>query len=160
MLSFSARIIKLGVNPLVNVPLAVSDKLFSRAGKTKGPVPVKGTLNGKPYLQTMVKYEGALRLHLNTAMRKATGIDVGDIANVQIDFDAEPRITAMNKDLKRALATHKKANEVFKKFSAYRKKEILRYISNLKTEESIKRNIQKIIKHLTGKEKFAGRTAP
>ncbi|MEO5572369.1 MAG: YdeI/OmpD-associated family protein [Bacteroidia bacterium] len=44
------------------------------------------------------------------------------------------------------------------KLSPYRQKEIMRYLNSMKTEESVKRNIAKIILHLTGGHAFAGRT--
>ena len=113
MPSFSAPIIKLGVNPLVNVPVDVLNKLFVKAGKDKSPIPIMGKLNGKPYKQTMVKYEGEWRLHLNNVMLKAAGIDVGDIAHVQINFDSEPRITTMHPKLKQMFAETPKTTFYF-----------------------------------------------
>ena len=156
--SFSAIIKIIGVNPYVLLPQNVLKEIFKQAGKNKSPIPVKGKINGHPYQQNLVRYNGKWRLYLNTPMRKAAGIDVGDIAKVEIDFDPEPRHISMHPKLKQALSQNKKANEVFKKLSPYRQKEIMRYLNSMKTEESVKRNIIKIIMHLTGGHAFAGRT--
>ncbi|MEP7169652.1 MAG: YdeI/OmpD-associated family protein [Bacteroidota bacterium] len=157
MQKFSAQIFKIGINPYVFIPPVVLKWLFKEAGKMKSPIPVKGKLNGNSFIQTLVKYEGEWRLYLNTPMRKAAGIDVGDMAKMEIDYDSEPRIIPMHIKLKHAFSQNKKAKEVFNKLSPYRQKEIVRYINSLKAEESVDRNIEKVIKHLEGKEPFAGR---
>jgi|SRR6185436_3990923 len=157
MKKFTARIFKIGINPYVKVPLPVLKELFFNAGKSKGPIPVNGKLNGKKFIQTLVKYQGIWRLYLNTPMRRAAGIDVGDMANVEIGFDPLPRVISMHPELKKAFVQNKNAKAVFKKLSPYRQKEISRYINSLKTTASVERNISKVIKHLEGKETFAGR---
>jgi hypothetical protein len=155
---FSAKILKIGVNPYVLLPASVLNELFRKSGKTKGPIPLHGTLNGNKFKQTLVKYSHKWRLYLNTPMRKAAGIDTGDIAIVKIGFDPRPRIIPPHPKLTEALERNKKAKAVFEQLSPSRQKEIIRYISFLKTEESLIRNIKKVIQHLQGKEQFAGRS--
>jgi hypothetical protein len=157
MKSFSSKILKIGINPYVLLPAPVLENLFKQSGKTKGPIPVRGTLNGKKYKQTLVKYSGKWRLYLNTPMREAAGIDVGDMAEVKIEFDPAPRITPINPHLARALAKNKTAKAAFKKLAPYRQKEISRYLGSLKSAEALERNIEKVMKHLVGKGKFVGR---
>jgi len=157
MQSFSAKILKIGINPYVLLPATVLEKLFEQARKNKGPIPVRGKLNGKDYIQTLVKYAGLWRLYLNTPMRKTAGIDVGDIANVEIEFDPVPRVISMDPQLAKELEQNKKAKAVFDKLPPYRQKEIIRYIASMKTEVSVMRNVEKIMQHLLGKARFAGR---
>lgn len=157
MKSFSAKIFKIGINPYVLLPQPVLQSLFKQAEKDKGAIPLRGTLNGKVFTQTLVKYSSKWRLYLNTPMRNAAGIDVGDIANVKIEFDPEPRIILMHPKLLQGLAKNKKAKAAFEKLTPSRQKEIMRYIGFLKTEESLTTNIKKVIKHLSGKGSFIGR---
>jgi hypothetical protein len=157
MRSFSAIIEKMGVNPYVLLPESVLQSIFKKAGKEKGAIPVRGTLNRKKFLQTLVKYSGKWRLYLNTPMRNAAGIDVGDIAHVKIEFDPQLRIIEMHPLLLAALKKDPSANAAFEILSPSRQKEIKRYITNLKTEGSVMLNVAKIIRHLLGKERFAGR---
>lgn len=157
MKSFSAKILKIGINPYVLLPAPVLNYLFKKSGKSKGPIPVKGTLNGKKYTQTLVKYNGKWRLYLNMPMREAAGIDVGDFADVKVEFDPAPRIIPVHPKLKKALTENKQANTAFEKLPPSRQKEIIRYIGFLKSEESVERNIEKAMKHLIGKARFAGR---
>lgn len=150
MESFSARMRKIGVNPYVHVPDDVLQGLFKRAGTSKGPVPVRGRLNGKPFRQTVVKFRGAWRLYLNTQMRKDAGIDVGDDARVQLTFDTRPRIVPMHPRFSSALSRDPKAKTAFGRLAPSHQKEILRYLYSLKTEESLVRNIDKVVRRLRG----------
>lgn len=152
MRSFSAKIVIISkINPVVDVPVDVLAAIFERAGRSKGPIPVRGRLNGAKFIQTLVKYGGAWRLYLNGPMREAAGIDTGDIANVDIEFDPRPREEPMPKQFAGALKADKDAEAEFGKLSPSRKKEILRYLNSMKTEGSLVRNVEKIIRHLTGK---------
>ena len=157
MKSFSAKIFIIGINPYVLLPAEVLRSTFKEAGKDKGAIPVRGTLNGKAFTQTLVKYSGKWRLYLNTPMRVGAGIDVGDIANVEIEYDPEPRITPMHPKLQQALEQNKKAKAAFEKLTPSRKKEIMRYIGFLKTDASVKTNVEKVIQNLLGKGRFGGR---
>ncbi len=152
MMSFTAKILIIGINPYVGIPEEVLSGLFLQAGKSKGPIPVRGTLNGEGFKQTLVKYRGAWRLYLNTPMRQNAGIDVGDNAVVEIEFDPEPRIVPMHPKLARALSRNKEAKAAFEKLTPSRQKEILRYLNSMKTDESLVRNIEKVIQHLSGKK--------
>ena len=157
MNSFSAKIFIIGVNPYVLLPTSVLKEIFGQSGKDKGPIPVRGTLNGNAFIQTLVKYSGKWRLYLNMPMRKAAGIDVGDYADVSLEFDPEPRIIPVHPKLEKALVKNKKAKAAFEKLTPSRQKEINRYIGSMKTEESVIRNIEKVIQHLLGNARFAGR---
>lgn len=152
MHSFSGIIIKIGINPCLDVPEKIIGKLLSESGKTKGPIPVAGTLNGKPFRQTIVKYKGEWRLYLNGAMRKDAGIDVGDKGNVKVSYDPETRIVPMHPGLRIALEKNKKAKQVFEKLSPSHKNEISKYLGFSKTKDTEDRNIKKVILQLTGKE--------
>ena len=160
MKSFSSEIFIIGVNPYVLLPQKVLDAIFKQAKKDKGPIPIRGTLNGHKFTQTLVKYSGKWRLYLNMPMRKAAAIDVGDVAHVKIEFDPQEKIIAMHPELKKAFQQNKTAHSVFKKQSPSRQKEIVRYISFLKSEEAVMRNIARAIKFLEGKERFVGRDKP
>ncbi|MGZ3904891.1 MAG: DUF1905 domain-containing protein [Bacteroidia bacterium] len=160
MNSFSAEIFLIGVNPYVFIPEKVLASIFKEARKDKGPIPVHGTLDGHKYIQTLVKYSGHWRLYLNMPMRKAAGKDVGDTIKVKIAYDPRERKIEMHPKLKQALLRNKVAHAVFKKQSPSRQKEIIRYISFLKSEESVIKNVERAIRFLEGKEKFVGRANP
>jgi hypothetical protein len=111
----------------------------------------------KDFIQNLVKYSGKWRLYLNGPMRKAAGKDVGDAIDIQIDFDSKPRTTPMHPKLKKAFKENLNAKKAFEKLSPSRQKEILRYINFLKSEESVDKNIQRAIAHLTSNKPFIDR---
>ena len=157
MLSFKAKIEIIGINPYVLIPGKVLFTLFKQAGKDKGAIPVKGKIEGHDFIQNLVKYSGKWRLYLNTPMRKASNKDVSDRIAIEIEFDPVERITPMHTKLQKALQENKKVKKVFDSLPPSRQKEITRYINFLKTEESIDRNIKKVLSFLQGKERFVGR---
>lgn len=155
--AFSPKIKIIGINPYVSVPPKVLRSLFNDAGKDKGPIPIKGNVNGKSYLQTLMKYAGEWRLYINTTMLPRSPERVGEKIDIVISFDPTERKIEMHPMLKKALAQNKAAKAIFEKLSPSRRKEIVRYISNLKSEEKIKANVEKAIKYLLGTGGFVGR---
>ena len=158
--SFSAKIYIIGINPYVLLPAAILKDIFNEAGKNTGAIPVQGTINNHPFIQHLVKYSSKWRLYLNMPMRKGAGSDVGDIVAINISFDEAPRETPMPEKLAAALAKNKKGLKIFEGLSPSMQKEIKRYINNLKSEESIERNVSRAINFLLGKERFIGRDKP
>lgn len=157
---FSAMIQIIGINPYVSVPEIILDAIISDAGRAKGPIPINGSINGKPYLQTLVKYAGEWRLYINTTMLAHSPKRIGESINVSIAFDPKERQIELHPLLKKALAENEKATAIFERLPASRKKEIIRYIAHLKKEEKIKENVFKAINFLLGEQKFIGRERP
>ncbi len=160
MNSFKAKIEIIGINPFVFLPARVLNTIFTQAGKDKGPIPVRGTIDGHPYIQTLVKYSGAWRLYINGPMLKDAGKQVGDTIALTIEFDAEERVVPMHPKLVAAMKVNPVAKEAFDKLSPSRQKEIVRYISFLKTEASVDKNVSRAISFLLGDERFVGREKP
>jgi Domain of unknown function (DUF1905)/Bacteriocin-protection, YdeI or OmpD-Associated len=152
MKSYSAKIAKIGINPYMHVPEEVLKALFNQAGKTAGPIPIRGTINGKRFTQTLVKYQGDWRLYINGEMRQAAGVDVGDQAHIKVEFDPVARTERKPTKFVRALSKNKAAKNAFVKLTPSRQKEMLRYLNSMKTEISLERNIEKIIQHLLGEK--------
>lgn len=157
---FKADINIIGINPFVFVPKEILDAIFTDAGKDKGHIPIAGTINDKPYQQTLVKYSGEWRLYINMIMLKDSPKRIGETIEVTIGFDSNVRAITPHPQLLKALQENTKAKEVFDRLPPSRQKEIVRYIANLKTEESISKNIVKAIGFLKGDNKFVGRDKP
>ena len=157
---FSAKIQIIGVNPYVLLPVPVLNEIFKQAGKDKGAIPVRGKLDGHSYIQTLVKYAGKWRLYLNTPMRKAANKEVGDRVEVNIEFDPRERTIPIPSKLLKALEDNPKAKRVFEQLSPSRQKEIARYISNLKSEAAVDKNVSRAIRFLIGGDRFVGRDKP
>ena len=147
----------IGINPYVLLPASVLIYIFQKAGKDRGAIPVQLKIAGQDFIQNLVKYSGKWRLYLNTPMRKAAGKVVGDIIDLQIDFDPKSRTVAMHPKLRKAFKENPEAKKIFEKLSPSRQKEILRYINFLKSEESVDKNIERAIDHLTRSKPFIDR---
>ena len=155
--SFSAVIDIIGINPFVFVPETILKDLFHEFGKDKGPIPVKGTINGKAYQQTLVRFAGEWRLYINTKMLSKSPERIGEKVEVSIEVDSSDRTIHPHPKLTKALKENKQANAVFESLAPSLQNEIVRYIANLKTETSVERNVIKAIDFLLGKERFIGR---
>lgn len=152
MVTFSAKIYKIGINPVVDPPNDVLKSIFEQASKSSGPVPVRGKINGKEFLQTLVKYQGAWRLYINGPMLKASGLDVGNVAVIEIDFDPRPREEPMPPKLNGEFRKNPAARKAFELLPPSRRKEILRYINSLKSDDTIERNVASVISQLAGSD--------
>ena len=148
--AFKAKIYIVGINSCVKVPLRITAKLKA----TKGYIPVKGKIEDHFFQQTLcpVKNEG-YRLYVNGPMLKGADVKVGQTVNFIIEQDTLERNKniPMSKEFKKKLEEHKLLS-MFQQLSPSRQKEINRYLNNLKTEEALTKNIDKMIKVLKGKE--------
>jgi hypothetical protein len=160
MKSFNSTIEIIGVNPYVRIPDEILEELFISFGRNKGPIQVKGTIEGYPYIQTLVKYGGLWRLYINGPMLRISKKKVNDEVHLTIAYDPSNRTVPMHPALQKALDQNKIAKKVFQQLSTSRKKEINRYIFSLKTKESVERNIEKAIRFLNGDYRFVGRDHP
>jgi len=158
--TYQAKIHIIGVNPYVLVPASILKIIFRQANKSKGAIPVRGTLDGHPYTQTLVRYSGKWRLYLNIPMRRAAKKDVGDKIEITIEYDPVERIIPIHPKLLKALSKNRGAKNAFEKLSPSRQKEIVRYISYLKNEDSVDKNVTRAIAFLSGKGRFVGRDKP
>src|SRR5215471_9773532 len=113
MNKFKAEIEIIGINPFVFVPDRVLKSIFKQADKDKGPIPIKGTINGNPYKQTLVKYRGAWRLYVNTTMLKNSPKRIGETVIVDVQFDPVSRIIKPHPKLVLAFKENKEAKKIF-----------------------------------------------
>lgn len=157
MKSFKANLEIIGINPFVFVPDKILKTILKEAGKEKGHIPVRGTVNESPFTQTLVRYAGSWRLYVNAKMLKNSPKRIGEILTLSIEFDPADRTISPHPKLVKALQQNKKAQKAFESLPPSRKREIIRYISSLKTEQSISKNIDRAIAFLTGSDTFIGR---
>lgn len=152
-----------GINPFVRVSAARVEAL--KPGWRK-PLPVLLKINGKPVnsarTNMMPAGDGSFFLYLNEIVRSAAGVGVGDRVRVEISFDAEYRYGPqhpMPAWFGKALKENPQAKKNWGLLIPSRKKEVLRYLAQLKSEGARKRNLAKVMDALTGKEvRFMART--
>lgn len=152
MQSFSQKIVKIGINPCVVPPTDVLNAIFKQSGKDRGPIPVRGMLNGARYTQTLVKYQGAWRLYINGTMLEASGLKNGDIAQVKIEYDPTDRTIPIHPELSKQFTKNATVKKAYAALAPHRQKEINRYLLGLKTKESLDRNVEIVLTQLSGKK--------
>ncbi|WP_312769822.1 YdeI/OmpD-associated family protein [Epilithonimonas sp.] len=155
---FSAKLDIIGINPFVFVPEKILNTIFEISGKNKSPIAVKGKVNGVAFTQTLVKYSGEWRLYVNLKMLENSPKRIGETIEVEIEFDESERQELIHPKLEKAIYDNPIISKNFENLNPSHKKELIRYINNLKTEKSIDNNIAKIIRHLNGEITFFGRT--
>ncbi|MFL9832686.1 YdeI/OmpD-associated family protein [Chryseobacterium terrae] len=154
---FTTKLEIIGINPFVFIPNEILNELFETSGKNKSPIPVKGTINGREFRQNLMKYLGEWRLYINLTMLKDSPKRIGEMLEISVEFDDSDRTVSIHPDLEKAIKENSVALQNFENLIPSRKLELIRYINNLKTEISIQRNIEKIVKHLNGETDFFGK---
>lgn len=157
---FEAKIEIIGVNPFVFVPESILQSLFEQSGKQKGPIPICGKINEVDYTQTLVKFKGEWRLYINTSMLKNSPQRIGEVIQLSVRLDEKSREIVIPEKFLLALENNMQAKVVFETLPASRKKEIVRYLANLKNETTLLKNIDRAIQFLLGNERFVGRDKP
>lgn len=158
---FKAELEKIGINPFVFVPENILMQLFEKAGSEKGKIPVLLTVNdGTEHRQTLVKFRGAWRLYINTTILHESPRRIGELLTIHIRFNPFIEELLPHPKLIEAIQNNAEALNAFNQITPSLRKEIIKYISFLKTEESIDRNVERAILFLTGKGSFVGRNSP
>jgi len=155
--NFTAQLEIIGINPFVFIPEDILNEIFEASKKNKSPIPVKGTVNGKEFKQNLMKYLGEWRLYINTTMLHNSPKRIGEPIEISVEFDDSDRTISIHPQLDKAIKENLVALQNFESLIPSRKQELIRYINNLKTEEGIQRNIEKIIRHLQGETDFFGK---
>jgi len=149
--SFKARIYKTGINWCVDVP----SKIIKQLAADKGRFHIRGQINGFDFTKTLVPVKGGpYRLFVNQAMMKGGGTAVDKTAEFKIEPNKKRVVKAYRapKALTEQLKLHKLTKE-FKDLTASRRKDILKYLSYIKTDEILLKNVDKVIRQLKNKEK-------
>jgi Bacteriocin-protection, YdeI or OmpD-Associated/Domain of unknown function (DUF1905) len=161
-LRFRAPIEINGINPYV---LVSAERAVRLRKNWRRPMPVRIQVNGKPDIpwrtNLMPVGDGSFFLYLHGQVRKESGSSVGDVASVTIEFDddyqggpADPMPPWFGDELQRNRA----AQRGWDGLPPSRQKEILRYLSRLKSPEAQQRNVQRALHVLAGgKARFMAR---
>ena len=144
-------IYKIGINWCVDVPKEITEQLTI----DKGRINIKGKINGFDFAKTLMPVKNAPhRLFVNQEMMKGGETALGKTATFEIEQDSKKicKEYPIPELLAEQLDKHKLKGD-FDNLTVSRKKEILKYLSNVKTEETMLKNINKLIAKLKNKER-------
>ena len=124
--AFSAKLQIIDGNPFVALPQDVLSEVFRDAGRSKSPIPILGTINGRPYQQTLVKFRGAWRLYVNMQMLDDSPRRIGESIEATVCFDPSDRRITPHPKLAAMLESNPTAKDVFDDLAPSRQHEIVR----------------------------------
>lgn len=123
----------------INVP---AEAIIALGGKKKPPVIV--TVNGYTHRSTVAAYGDVFMIPLSQERRSAADIEPGDIVEVTLELDTEPRTVEVPDDLAQALDKIG-ARAAFDALSYSARKEHVRQVESAKAPETRERRLAKII---------------
>lgn len=149
---FKAKIYKTGINWCVDVPLEVSKDMPVENGYIR----IKGQINDYDFSKSLVPVKnGPYRLFVNGIMMKGGKTALGEFAEFSIEPDQRKELEAdypVPPVLTEKLIEHQLLED-FNALSPYRRKEILKYLNTVKTEDTFQKNMAKLIHQLQVKVK-------
>lgn len=129
--------------------LRVPAEAVAALGTTKRP-PVTVSLNGYTYRSTVAAYGDLFLLPLAAEHREAAGLKAGDVVEVTLELDTEPRTVELPDDLAAALAAKPGARPAFDALAPSQRKEQVRQVETAKAEATRERRIAAIVAKLGG----------
>ena len=145
---FSGRIYKVGLIRYVDVPADISKRLDGGAH-----VPVAGEVDGVPLRTTMVSRGGvAYRLAIHGDIRKKLRVDSGAVVEVAIALDEQSREPELPPALALALRNAPRAQQKFRGMTTALRRQIVRYLTAVKTRETLERRAVKFVARLERRE--------
>jgi hypothetical protein len=158
----TSRILIVGVNPYVEVS---AERVTMLRPGWRRPLPVLVRLNEAPTTPWRTNLtpvgDGSFRLYLHSAMRRAANVDVGDDVRIGLDVDDDyyrDPAHPMPGWFQAALDADSVVGDNWLKLSPSQRKEVVRYLGALKSEQAQERNLKRALSVLRGEPgRFVGR---
>lgn len=110
--------------------------------------PVRVTLNGYSYRNTVAVMGGTYMIGVSNEHRAASGLKGGDVVDVELELDTAPREVTVPPDLAAALAADPAARTTFEKLSYSNRSWHVLQVEGAKSDETRQRRIAKSIEAL------------
>jgi bifunctional DNA-binding transcriptional regulator/antitoxin component of YhaV-PrlF toxin-antitoxin module len=112
---------------------------------SRGRVSVKGTLAGHEFRSSISPRNGRWYLVVNQEMRRSFGIGPGDVVEVVLDRDDEPRTIAAPEDLQAAIDGSDAASSRWEAMSYSHRKQFVVWVEEAKRPATRQRRIGQAI---------------
>jgi hypothetical protein len=146
---FSARIYKQWIMRCVDVPRHVSKTLRTLMGGSQKHIPVVGQVDGLRLKSTLSpRGGGSYRLHIHSNIWRKLGIDAGDIVEVMLQVDRDPRDPVLPHDLASGLADEPRALAIFNSLTPAFRLQLIRYLDLGKRVNTREKRVQLIVKRM------------
>jgi hypothetical protein len=116
-------------------------------GHGKRP-PVRVTINGYTYRNTVAVYGDEYLIGVSAEHRAKAGVEAGDVLDVDLELDDQPREVVVPADLAAALDADASAKRAFEALSYSNKQAHVLSVEGAKTAETRQRRIEKAVAQL------------
>jgi hypothetical protein len=127
--------------------MEVPAEVVSTLGAGKRPA-VRVTINGHTYRSSVASMGGRFMLGVSAENRTAAGVSAGDVLDVEVALDTEPREVTVPADLATALAADPVARAAFEALSYSAKQRYVLPIEQAKAPETRARRVAKTVESL------------
>ena len=127
--------------------IQVPDEVVEALGAGKRP-PVRVTINGYTYRNTVAVMGGVFMLSVSSEHRAAAGVVGGETVDVDLELDTEPREVTVPEDFAAALDAEPAARRTFDALSYSNKSWHVLQVAGAKTDETRQRRIAKSVETL------------
>ncbi|PYI56973.1 YdeI/OmpD-associated family protein [Paenibacillus flagellatus] len=127
--------------------IEVPEEIVAGLGGGKKPA-VRVTIRGYTYRTTVAVMGGRFLIPVSAEHREKAQIAAGDMLEVELALDTEPRELVVPADFLEALARHEKAKSFFEGLSYSNKRRFVLSIEEAKTAETRQRRIEKAVSTL------------
>jgi hypothetical protein len=145
--TFKVQIVRDG--SMSAIPLTFDPKAVF--GKVRAPVKV--TLNGYTYRSTIAAMGGPPFIPLRRSHREAARLEGGEVVEVRLDLDTEPRKVVAPRDLLRALGAIPGGMDCWRALSYTHQREHVEAIEDAKKPETRARRIERAVQLVRQKTK-------
>jgi len=142
-MKFQAKVIPSGNATAVVVPAAVMEALGSDARPL-----VAISINGHTWRSRVALMRGQCLIGISAANRAASGITEGDLIQVAVELDTEPRVVLEPADLAAALNQIPQARSAFDRLPFGLKRKHVTAIEEAKSPETRQRRVLKLVADL------------
>jgi hypothetical protein len=140
-----AKILKTGKTA---AGIIVPAEVVAALGPSKRP-PVRATINGFTYRTSVGSMGAKFMLGVTEEFRKGAGVAAGDVVDVDLELDTQPREVSVPADFAAALARNVKARAFFDNLSYSNKRRVVIPIEDAKAAETRQRRIAKTVEMLS-----------
>lgn len=131
-----------------NTGIEVPPEVIEALGAGRKP-PVKVTVNGYEYRNTVAVMGGKYMISFSSDKRAASGIQGGDPIVVDLELDTAPRTVDVPDDLAAAIEAAPGAREAWERLAPSHKKAHVTAVESAKAPETRQRRITKAVESLT-----------
>lgn len=128
--------------------MVLDDATVATVGEGAKRFPVRAIVNGYSWRSSVTRMRGEFLLGLSREVREAAGVQEGDVVEVQLELDEEPREVSVPAALAEGFEGDPAARAIFDALAYTHRKEYARWIEEAKREETRQRRVTQALEML------------